>query len=80
VVKIVTLGKLNNDLLDALKQSSNEATRRFEQARHLFERCLVVSFFEGESYGKMRTVVLSENPRKRNPLTLDRLSTRSLQL
>ncbi|KAH6881069.1 hypothetical protein B0T10DRAFT_551364 [Thelonectria olida] len=57
--KIVSAGLLkpSNDLLDALKQHSNEATRRFEQSRHLYERCLVVSFFEGMPYGKMGIIV-----------------------
>ncbi|KAK3382254.1 hypothetical protein B0T24DRAFT_492710, partial [Lasiosphaeria ovina] len=59
VAKIATaaLRNPNNDLLDALKLKSNEATRRFEQARHLFERCLVVSFFEAESYHKTDIIV-----------------------
>lgn len=46
----------SNDLLDALKRSSSDATRRFEQARHLPEKCLVISFYEGESYGQMGIV------------------------
>jgi hypothetical protein len=80
VARIVVLGGLNNDLLKALKQSSNEATRRFEQARHVFERCLVVSFFEGEPYGKMGIVCMParESP-KRAVLTPARSSTRSQQ-
>ncbi|RYP49468.1 hypothetical protein DL768_004827 [Monosporascus sp. mg162] len=72
--KIVTLGKPNNYLLDALKQSSNEVTRRFEQARHLFERCLVVSFFEGEQYGKMGIIV------DKGSATLNLPGTREVQV
>ncbi len=45
-----------NDLLNALKQESAEAVRRFEQARHLSDKYLVVSFYEGQSYGKMGIV------------------------
>ncbi|KAH8897884.1 hypothetical protein GQ53DRAFT_637651, partial [Thozetella sp. PMI_491] len=56
VAKIVRLGRYN-DALDALKRNSNEAEKRFEQARHLFERCLVISFFEGEPYGSMGIIV-----------------------
>ncbi|EXM12764.1 hypothetical protein FOTG_18754 [Fusarium oxysporum f. sp. vasinfectum 25433] len=59
VAKIVRTGmsKPRNDLLDALKENSDKATQRFEQARHLPERCLVVSFYEGDSYGKMGLIV-----------------------
>ncbi|RKK30690.1 hypothetical protein BFJ66_g16191 [Fusarium oxysporum f. sp. cepae] len=59
VAKIVRTGmsKPRNDLLDALKESSDQALQRFEQARHLPERCLVVSFYEGDSYGKMGLIV-----------------------
>lgn len=46
----------HNDLVDALVENSNAATRRVEQARYLFERCLVVSFFEGRPYGKLGIV------------------------
>jgi hypothetical protein len=63
-IATMALRKPNNDLLDALKRGSNEATRRYEEARHVFERCLVVNFFEGESYGKWGIVRLSENPRR----------------
>ena len=80
VAKIFTasLREPENDLLDALKQSSNEAVRRFEQARHLSDKCPVVSFFEGQPYGKIGIVGLSKNPRKTTLLTSDRLSIRSL--
>lgn len=44
--------KSSNDLLPALKKNANEATTRFEQARHLSDKCLVISFFEGESMGR----------------------------
>ncbi|KAK4164656.1 putative kinesin light chain, partial [Cladorrhinum sp. PSN259] len=47
----------SNDLLSALKKSSDEATRRFEQARHLSEKCLVISFFEGKPHGKTGIIV-----------------------
>ncbi|SPJ73908.1 related to kinesin light chain [Fusarium torulosum] len=59
VAKIVRTGmsKPRNDLLDALKESSDQVTQRFEQARHLPERCLVVSFYEGDSYGKLGLIV-----------------------
>ena len=55
----------NNDLLNALKRRSNEATNRLEQARHLFEKC-VVSFFEGGSYHKTGIVCLFKNPKERD--------------
>ncbi|KAL2126598.1 hypothetical protein VTI74DRAFT_563 [Chaetomium olivicolor] len=51
------LGVDANDLLNALKRNSNEATKRFEQARYLFERTLVVSFFEGGSYYQAGIIV-----------------------
>ncbi|KAG7402509.1 Protein SERAC1 [Fusarium oxysporum f. sp. rapae] len=59
VAKIVRTGmsRPRNDLLVALKKNSDLATQRFEQARHLPERCLVVSFYEGESYGRMGLIV-----------------------
>ncbi|EXA48836.1 hypothetical protein FOVG_05494 [Fusarium oxysporum f. sp. pisi HDV247] len=59
VAKIVRMGmsKPRNDLLDALKTNSDQAMQRFEQARHLFERCLVVNFYEGDSYGKIGLIV-----------------------
>ena len=70
VAKIATAALRNsNDLLDALKKNSNEATKRFEQARNLFEKCLVVSFYEGETYRKIGIVRLSENLKKRTLLT-----------
>ncbi|KAK4118487.1 WD40 repeat-like protein [Parathielavia appendiculata] len=46
-----------NDLTNALKRNSDEATKRFEQARHLFETTLVVSFFEGRRYHKADVIV-----------------------
>lgn len=46
----------SNDLVKSLKSSSDEATRRFEQFRHLNEKFLVISFYEGESYGKLGIV------------------------
>ncbi|KAH0593445.1 hypothetical protein MHUMG1_08902 [Metarhizium humberi] len=59
VAKIVrkSMAKPSNDLLEALKQNSNEAIKRFEQSRHLYEKCLVVSFFERDEYGKMGIIV-----------------------
>jgi hypothetical protein len=58
VAKIVRTGmsKPRNDLLDALKANSDQAMQRFEQARHLPERCLVLNFYEGDSYGKIGLV------------------------
>lgn len=69
VAKIVRTGvsKPKNDLLDALKENSDQATQRFEQARHLPERCLVVSFYEGDSYGKMGLVCQPNEPNKSHP-------------
>ncbi|RYP17129.1 hypothetical protein DL767_010075 [Monosporascus sp. MG133] len=59
VAKIVrtALQKPKNDLLKALKRSSDEAVKRFEQSRHLSDKCLVVSFFEGQPYGKIGLIV-----------------------
>ncbi|KAH7230968.1 hypothetical protein BKA59DRAFT_321505 [Fusarium tricinctum] len=59
VAKIVRTGmsKPRNDLLDALKENSDQAMQRFEQARHLPERCLVVNFYEGDPYGKIGLIV-----------------------
>ncbi|KAH7459835.1 hypothetical protein FOMA001_g19874 [Fusarium oxysporum f. sp. matthiolae] len=59
VAKIVRTGmsKPRNDLLDALKENSDQAMQRFEQGRHLPEKCLVVSFYEGDSYGKIGLIV-----------------------
>ncbi|KAI1211995.1 TPR-like protein [Annulohypoxylon truncatum] len=59
VAKIFRVGsrKPNNKLLDALKKNSDDATKRFEQSRHLYEHCLVVNFFEGESYGNLGIIV-----------------------
>jgi len=52
-----SLRKPSNDLLNALKESCEEATRRFEQSRHLFEKCLVISFFEGIPYHNLGIIV-----------------------
>ncbi|KID66231.1 uncharacterized protein G6M90_00g068540 [Metarhizium brunneum] len=59
VAKIVrkSMVKPSNDLLEALKKTSNEATKRSEQSRHVYEKCLVVNFFEGYEYGKMGIIV-----------------------
>ena len=54
-----------NDLTNALERNSNEATKRFEQARHLFERTLVISFFEGRRYHKADIVRLFNDLRGR---------------
>ncbi|RYP18627.1 hypothetical protein DL765_003834 [Monosporascus sp. GIB2] len=51
------LRKPSNKLLDALKKKSDSATKRFEQSRHLYERCLIVNFFEGQPYGKLGIIV-----------------------
>ncbi|KAK5991124.1 Nephrocystin-3-like protein [Cladobotryum mycophilum] len=51
----------SNDLLDALKASSHDAIRRFEQASHLIERCLVVSFYETTDYGRLGIIVDKES-------------------
>ncbi|KAI1384079.1 NACHT domain-containing protein [Hypoxylon trugodes] len=53
----ISQGNIKNDLLNALKQNSPEAIRRFEQARHLPDKCYVVNFFEGEPYGKLGIIV-----------------------
>ena len=50
------LRKPSNDLIESLKSNSNGAVRRFEQFRHLYEKLLVINFFEGESYGKLGIV------------------------
>jgi hypothetical protein len=69
------LGMPNNDLLNALKRRSNEATKRFEQGRHIFDKYLVVSFSEGASCYKIGIACLFENPRERETsLTCFRLS------
>ncbi|KAK2598930.1 hypothetical protein QQS21_005608 [Conoideocrella luteorostrata] len=52
--------KPSNSLVDALKRNSNEATKRFEQSRHLYEKCLVVSFFEGEGHNKMGGIIVDK--------------------
>ncbi|OTB19701.1 hypothetical protein K445DRAFT_52537 [Daldinia sp. EC12] len=60
VAKIVKFGsgnRRNNKLLDELKRNSDSATKRFAQSRHIYERCLIVNFFEGESYGKLGIIV-----------------------
>ncbi|KAI0897443.1 TPR-like protein [Annulohypoxylon nitens] len=48
--------KPNNGLLDALKDSDT-ATMRFENSRHIYERCNVVNFVEGEPYRKLGIIV-----------------------
>ncbi|KAF2962612.1 hypothetical protein GQX73_g10961 [Xylaria multiplex] len=57
--KIVRAGlrKPTNDLFESLKKQSDSATKRFEQSRHLYERCLVVNFYEGEPYGTLGIIV-----------------------
>lgn len=52
------LGTPSNDLLDGLKAGSRDVIRRFEQARHLPANCLVISFYETESYGRIGLVCL----------------------
>ncbi|KAH8899526.1 WD40 repeat-like protein [Thozetella sp. PMI_491] len=46
-----------NDLLEALKKTSEEAQRRFKKARHLFDKYYVVSFYEEQPYGQMGIIV-----------------------
>lgn len=53
---LITPLKRRNDLLDALKKNSDQATTRFDQSRHLYDKLLVISFFEGQSYGKLGIV------------------------
>ncbi|KAK6822560.1 ankyrin [Apiospora arundinis] len=56
-VKLFKIGQLSNDLLKALSKNANDATRRFEQARHLSDECLVISFYEGETLGLAGIIV-----------------------
>jgi triacylglycerol esterase/lipase EstA (alpha/beta hydrolase family) len=51
--------KPSDDLLNALQKNSAEASRRYEQARHLPKKCLVISFYEKLSYGKLKIVSLT---------------------
>ncbi|KAI1207035.1 uncharacterized protein F4807DRAFT_469797 [Annulohypoxylon truncatum] len=53
----ISLGNIKNDLLTALKHNSPEAIKRFEQARHLPDKCNVINFYEGEQYGKLGIIV-----------------------
>ncbi|KAI5918461.1 P-loop containing nucleoside triphosphate hydrolase protein [Camillea tinctor] len=46
-----------NGLIKEFKRNSGGATKRFQQSRHLYEKCLVVNFFEGEPYGEFGIVV-----------------------
>ncbi|KAI1397445.1 TPR-like protein [Hypoxylon fuscum] len=59
VARVVRFSLWNpsNKLLDDLKKNSDSATKRFEQSRHLYERCHVVNFFEGTPYGKLGIIV-----------------------
>ncbi|KAI1770819.1 TPR-like protein [Hypoxylon cercidicola] len=57
----VGLWKPNNKLLDELKKSSNSATKRFDQSKHLYDRFHVVNFYEGKSYGKLGIIVDKES-------------------
>ena len=63
-----------NDLLNALKRNSNEAAKRAEQARHHFEKCRVVTFFETMPYGRLGIVSRFVDDGKRRLLTSVRLS------
>ncbi|KAI9731883.1 MAG: hypothetical protein M1834_004334 [Cirrosporium novae-zelandiae] len=49
--------KPRNDLIKSLIHGSTEVTRRIEEFRHQHESYLVISFFEGRSYGKLGIVV-----------------------
>ncbi|KAM0255815.1 hypothetical protein ACHAQJ_005402 [Trichoderma viride] len=51
----------SNDLLDGLKSGSRDVIRRFEQARHLPDNCLVISFYETENYGRLGLIVEKES-------------------
>ncbi|RFU80475.1 kinesin light chain 1 [Trichoderma arundinaceum] len=55
------LGAPSNDLLDGLKSGSRDVIRRFEQARHLPDNCLVISFYETENYGRFGLIVEKES-------------------
>ncbi|KAI1807579.1 TPR-like protein [Daldinia bambusicola] len=51
--RLVRFGSGNrhdNRLLDELRKNSHSANKRFAQSRHIYERCLVVNFFEVEPY------------------------------
>jgi len=66
------LRKPSNDLVKSLKSSSDGATRRFEQFRHLNEKFLVISIYERESYGKLDLVSgKSVNNSRNEPNTAD---------
>ena len=54
-----SLRKPKNDLVDGLRRSSNAVTRRFEQSRHLSDKVVVTSFFEGEQFGKLGLVSIN---------------------
>ena len=50
-------GKPRNDLVNALKETSDSATKRYEQFRHKLEDFLVISCFEGLPYSKATGLV-----------------------
>ena len=54
-----SLRKPKNDLVGGLGRSSDAVTRRFEQSRHLSDKVVVTSFFEGEQFGKLGLVSIN---------------------
>ena len=58
VAKIARAGlrRSNNGLIASLQQNSAEATRRFEQFRHQYEKYMVISFYEEQPYRKLGIV------------------------
>ncbi|KAK6810867.1 hypothetical protein RU639_013582 [Aspergillus parasiticus] len=52
-----TLFTPRNDFIESLKSDSNLATKRFNQSRHLNEKFLIISFYEGQPYGKLGIIV-----------------------
>lgn len=55
------LGKQRNDIVDSLKEYSEAAEKRFDQARHLPRSCKIVSFYE--SAGALPIVSFPNRPR-----------------
>jgi hypothetical protein len=48
--------RLSNDLIEGLKETSDQATKRFRDFKYLNEKFLFVSFYEGKGYGLLGKV------------------------
>jgi hypothetical protein len=66
-------GNPPNDLVKSLRQSSDTATKRYEQFRHKLEDFLIISCFETLPYSKVAGLVSASFGSPSRPLTFEKI-------